>query len=84
MIGEPLTPERRKLFEDYGLDLVKADLGRGGIQYLGTGDAKRAAILWIKEKEELQSQIEQGRHSENIEIARQSMSCYPLSNQHPG
>jgi hypothetical protein len=71
MTDNILTSDRRKVFEQRGLDLIKQDLGSSGIVYLASSQDKQAAEVWIKEQEEKQSQLEQTRYTENLAIARQ-------------
>jgi hypothetical protein len=73
MTNEFLTPERRSIFEQRGLDLLKMDLANPiGYHYLTSSSDKNAAIQWIKEQEEKKCKLEQDRHDENIRIARES------------
>ncbi len=46
-----LTNPRRKRFESLGVDIVRADLARGGSMHIGGPNAREAARQWLAEKD---------------------------------
>ncbi len=45
-----LTNPRRARFESLGVDIVRADLARGGSMHIGGPNAREAARQWLAEK----------------------------------
>ncbi len=46
-----LTNPRRARFESLGVDIVRADLARGGSMHIGGPNAQEAARQWLAEKD---------------------------------